>query len=465
VSPLGGRAVVLGAGMAGLLTAAVLSDFYDNVTVVERDVLPTKPLHRRGVPQGRHLHSLLSRGSQVLEELLPGLLAELVAAGVNVVDDGDLSRIYTRLGPHEVNRSGKFADPAALVQYLPSRPLLEFHLRQRVSALPNTEFLDGHDLVEMTAPSPDRITGVRVASRDSEAMSTLVADLVVDAMGRAARTPAVLASLGYDRPSERISTATASYYSQLLQVAPGAIPEKLALVIGESGSPSGGLVAAENGTYILTVTRLGRSDQPPTDLAALLAIAQRLLPPSALPGLRSAQPLGGVVAFRYPGGTWRRYDHMTRFPHGLLVIGDALCTLNPQRGQGITVAALEVLALRDTLRQGHDDIAHPFFTAAARHIAPVWALNESQEPNANTSQRQTRSISSRISNWFTNSALTAAKHDIVLTERMFRVANLIDSPGHLRDPALAARIILGSFKRRVPASPHSSGAKNKAHGT
>jgi hypothetical protein len=67
------------------------------------------------------------RGSQALEQLLPGLLGELAAAGAPVVDDGDLSRVYTRHGSYELNRSGKFADPAALVQYLPSRPLLEFH--------------------------------------------------------------------------------------------------------------------------------------------------------------------------------------------------------------------------------------------------------------------------------------------------------------------------------------------------
>lgn len=126
---------MLGAGIAGLACAAVLAELYDDVTIIERDRLPREPLHRRGIPQGRHLHSLLSRGSQVLEQLVPGLLGELVAAGANVVDDGELSRIYTRLGHHEVNRSGKFAGPRALIQYLPSRPLLEFHIRQRVSAL------------------------------------------------------------------------------------------------------------------------------------------------------------------------------------------------------------------------------------------------------------------------------------------------------------------------------------------
>ena len=452
----GESAVVLGAGMAGLLSAAVLSEFYDDVTIVERDRLPGHPVHRRGVPQGRHLHSLLSRGSQALEQLLPGLLGELAAAGAHVVDDGDLSRVYTRLGTHELNRSGKFADPASLVQYLPSRPLLEFHIRQRVSALHNTTFLDGHDVVELIAASPDRVTGVRVADRDSNAVRTLDAELVVDALGRASRTPAALVSLGYDTPPEWISTAKASYYSQLLRVAPDAISEKLALIIGDRGAPSGGLVASEDDTCILTVTRLGHGDQPPTDLAGLLTIAQRLLPPTTVAGLRSAQPIGHVVAFRYPGGTWRRYDRMTRFPRGLLVIGDALCTLNPIRGQGMTVGALQALTLQDTLRSAGTDIAPRFFTAAARHIQPVWALNESQEPDTDDTGQHARPISGRVSKWFTHTALTAAKHDIVLTERMFRVAHLIDPPNRLQGPALAARIILGSLKHRTRTIPRLS---------
>ena len=36
----GDHAVVLGASMGGLLAARVLADFYDRVTVVERDMLP-----------------------------------------------------------------------------------------------------------------------------------------------------------------------------------------------------------------------------------------------------------------------------------------------------------------------------------------------------------------------------------------------------------------------------------------
>ena len=95
---LGERAVVCGAGMAGLLAAKVLSDFYESVVLVERDRLPDTAAQRRGVPQGRHFHALMSRGSQVLDRLFPGLLDELAAAGATVCDDGGLSRVSMWVG-------------------------------------------------------------------------------------------------------------------------------------------------------------------------------------------------------------------------------------------------------------------------------------------------------------------------------------------------------------------------------
>jgi 2-polyprenyl-6-methoxyphenol hydroxylase-like FAD-dependent oxidoreductase len=73
---LGERAVVLGASMGGLLAARVLADFFGTVTVVERDELPDDPANRRGVPQGRHVHAVLPRGAQILDELFPGILDE-----------------------------------------------------------------------------------------------------------------------------------------------------------------------------------------------------------------------------------------------------------------------------------------------------------------------------------------------------------------------------------------------------
>src|ERR1700756_4807559 len=134
----GQHAVVLGASMGGLLAARVLSDFFRTVTVVDRDALTDDPTPRRGVPQGRHPHLLLARGGQVIEELFPGILDELVADGVPVWGDGDLSRLYLSFGGHDMVRSGRLTiDPTDMAMYSASRPFLECHVRRRVQAITN----------------------------------------------------------------------------------------------------------------------------------------------------------------------------------------------------------------------------------------------------------------------------------------------------------------------------------------
>lgn len=83
---VGRHAVVIGASMAGLLTARVLAEAYDHVTIVERDILPACGEHRRGVPQAQHLHGLLASGLAVLETLFEGFAEEMVMAGALLGD-------------------------------------------------------------------------------------------------------------------------------------------------------------------------------------------------------------------------------------------------------------------------------------------------------------------------------------------------------------------------------------------
>jgi 2-polyprenyl-6-methoxyphenol hydroxylase-like FAD-dependent oxidoreductase len=145
---LGERAVVLGASMGGLLAARVLADFFETVTVVERDALPDDdPAVRRGVPQARHVHVLLARGAQILDELFPGFLDELVADGAPVWDDGELSKLHLSFGGHDILRSGRVAkEPKALAIHMPSRPFLECHVRRRLRAMSNVTILSGHEM-------------------------------------------------------------------------------------------------------------------------------------------------------------------------------------------------------------------------------------------------------------------------------------------------------------------------------
>jgi 2-polyprenyl-6-methoxyphenol hydroxylase-like FAD-dependent oxidoreductase len=412
--------------MGGLLAARVLSEFYGTVTLVERDSLGDTAVQRRGVPQGHHFHVMWSRGAQELGQLFPGIHDDLVGAGAMVCDDGDLSRVSIRVAGHELHRSGKFSDPASVVLHLLSRPLLEFQVRQRVRAIDNVEILDGHDVAEPVAAQPHRVTGVQVVNRDSGAQQLLDADLVVDAMGRGARTPAFLDSLGYGRPTVERSTANASYASLLMHVPAGSISEKMTFVVPEPSRPTGGSFSVyEHDTWILTVARLA-DHQPPGDLADMIALATQFAPPALLRALKHGEPLSEVASFRFPGGVWRRYDQMPRFPTGLLVFGDAICSTNPIYGQGMSVAALEAKTLRECLVQGDADLSRRFFAAAAEQIGPLWAANLFNDLYlANTDPRH--SVSQELLD-FREMVLTAAENSPALAERMFRAMNLVDPP-------------------------------------
>jgi 2-polyprenyl-6-methoxyphenol hydroxylase-like FAD-dependent oxidoreductase len=83
-----------------------------------------------------------------------------------------------------------------------------------------------------------------------------------------------------------------------------------------------------------------------------VAAAGQILPATAVAALRDATPLAEIAISRSTAAVWSRYDRKPRLPAGLLVIGDALCHLNPIYGQGMTMAALQALALRDCLRAG-----------------------------------------------------------------------------------------------------------------
>ncbi len=432
--------------MAGLLSAAALAECYDSVTVMERDTLPGRPTHRTGVPQGRHVHVLLSRGRHALEELFPRLPQELAAAGAVAIDNADLSRVYVRSGPYELKRSGALADPAALAVCLASRSFLEFHVRRRVAALTNVWIFDGYDVIEPLVAG-DAVIGARIVHRDSGIVSDLEADLVVDAMGRGAGTPALLEALGYGRPHEQRSAVKVGYSSQPLSMPDGFIEERLALFNQGIDRHRGLLMACEHDTWMLAVGRSAATGPPPADLAEMLTLAAESLPAPVMAGLRKAEALGQTATIRNIASFWRRYDQMLALPSGLMVVGDALCSLDPTYGQGMTMAALQALTLRDCLRYGDVDLAQRFFAAAARQIGPIWTANQVGD-HILAPARKPRSMRQRLMGWTTKAALNATAHDTALTESYLRVMNLVDPPARLQDPALLPRILTANARNR-----------------
>jgi len=432
---IGDRAVVLGASMAGLVAARVLADAYAQVVVVDRDELPETAMHRRGVPHGRHAHALLARGQQALEELFPGLTAELIAQGVPAGDLLANGRWY--VSGHRLRQEN-----IGLVSLSVSRPLLEGYVRARVRALPNVAFLDSCDILGLTAtPDGRRVTGARVRRADGSAEEVLGADLVVDATGRGSRTPIWLEALGYARPETEQVRVGLGYATRTYQLPPDALDGDLAVLDATTPDhPRGGaLLRLEGDRWMVTLAGM-LGDHPPIDPQGFLAFARSLRFPDIYQAVRDAEPLDDPVGFRFPASVRHRYERLDRFPDGLLVVGDAVCSFNPIYGQGMSVAALEALTLRRHLQLGAVPQPRRWFRGLARVVDVPWDIAVGGDLAVPGVQGR-RTLKIRLVNAYIARLHAAAAHDADLASTFVRVAGLVAPPQTLLRPKVALRVL------------------------
>jgi 2-polyprenyl-6-methoxyphenol hydroxylase-like FAD-dependent oxidoreductase len=446
---IGDHVVVLGASIGGLLAARVLADAYERVTVVERDPLPETAEHRRGVPQSRHAHLLVPGGAQLLDELFPGLLDDLQAGGAPVLRD--LAELQFAPGGHPLRLEGR---PAEFVLCSASRPYLEAHVRARVQAVPAIGIVDRCEAVGLsTTAARDRVTGVRVLRRavgGAQVEEAVDADLVVDATGRGGRTPSWLATIGYDPPPEERLQVHLKYATRHLRLRPGAMDGVKVVGVGaEPGRPTGmAMVAEEEDRWILTAFGYD-GHHPPTDPDAFLGFVQTFARPAVFAAVRDAEPLDEIVPYRFRSNLRRRYERLRRFPAGLLVFGDAICSTNPVYGLGMSVAARQAAALGEALAGGDRDLARRFFQAAAKPVGVAWQLTVGAELSLPQVQGP-RPLPLRVINAYIDRAQTAAEQDPVLARRLLRVVSLQDQPTRMYRPSTAGRVLLANLRRRRP---------------
>lgn len=437
---IGKIALVIGGSISGLLAARVLSDFYAEVVILERDSLPAAVEPRKGVPQGRHAHALLAKGREILEELFPGLVQHLVNLGAP-------------------RGRGRFFSGGGYLSQIPngplslfvSRPCLETEVRARLLARPNVRVIEQCEVVDLRADeSRTRVTGVRVIRRDAgTAEEILSADLVVDASGRGSRAPAWLDALGYSKPEVERMAVDMAYVTRFYRRTPDHVSGDLMVNVAptQQNKRACGMMAQEGDRWIVTLAGYF-GDHPPTDEQGFLEFAQSLATPDVYEVIRGAKPLTEPVAYKFSANQRRHYEKLSCFPEGLLVIGDAMASFTPIYGQGMTVAALEASALRECLaRGGVRQLAQRFFQQAGKIVDIAWAITVGNDRRLSESYRPP-TLLARFLNWYLPKVQIAARRDPVVAFAFMKVGNLMAAPPSLLHPAIALRVWWGN-----PAPP------------
>jgi 2-polyprenyl-6-methoxyphenol hydroxylase-like FAD-dependent oxidoreductase len=430
------RAVVLGGSISGLFAARVLSDAYAEVIVVDRDTLIGVDAPRRSRPQGRHINAMHVRGRLVMEELYPGITDELMADGCPSGDFSGDCRWYFHGRPIRREHIDYLAVPA-------TAPLMERHIRERTQALGNVTFAERHEILGLaTTADRARVTGVRVHRLDDASQEVIAADLVVDATGRGSRTPVWLEELGYGPVQEERKKIGLGYVTQHYRLTADPWRGDLAIIpVASPESPRGAIFTKTDHNRVELTAYGLLGDHPPTDQAGFFEFIKSLAVPDIYEALSCAEPLDDPVAFRFPTTVRRRYESLSSFPGGLLVTGDAITCFNPVYAQGMTVAALCALTIRQHLRTGAAPDPMRYFRDLARTVIdPPWEMTNTVDLSFPGVEGK-RTLKVRLGQRYLNLVQSAATRDVKVTTAYLRAAGMVDRPEALMRPAMVLRVL------------------------
>jgi 2-polyprenyl-6-methoxyphenol hydroxylase-like FAD-dependent oxidoreductase len=436
------HALVIGGSMGGLVAARVLSDHFEQVTLIDRDTFPECGRHRRGVPQSVHTHGLLASGRRVLEHLFPGISDELIERGVPAGDILADSRWFFEGACLSRCVSG-------LNGLLLSRPLLEGTVRKRLFTISNVKRIENRVVEGLTATSDNRrVTGVCVQASDDKqrGAETIPADLVVDSTGRGSHSPAWLESIGFAKPEEEKVEVAIAYTTRLFRRRGDHLNGDSAVVIPPTpeGKRGGVMLAQEGDRWTVTlVGYLGRV--APSELPGFIEFAKTLPAPYIHEVVTDAEPIGDAYTARFPASIRRRYDKLKAFPAGFLVFGDAICSFNPIYGQGMSAAAQQSEALQQSLTPGDDNLARRFFKRASKVVDIPWSIAVGSDLRIPETIGP-RNAGVNFVNWYIAKLHKAAHRDPEASVAFLKVANLLAPPPSIMHPRIAMRVLLANLR-------------------
>jgi 2-polyprenyl-6-methoxyphenol hydroxylase-like FAD-dependent oxidoreductase len=437
----GKQAVVIGAGISGLVAARALSDHFERVVVLERDELPQGATPRPGVPQGKHPHSLLAGGLIALNELFPGFTDSMMQVGGHAADVGaDVQVEYPDVPIFPRRRLD-------MLIILMSRPQIEFVIRTRLERYGNVSLIGGCRHVSILGePNGRAVTAVLYENREGVGQ-TIPAELVVDASGRGTPTLDFLRTVGLPEPEETVIGVDINYATALYDVPADVAPNfKTSITLAKAPEKSrcSCTVLREDGLWFVLLVSRG-TDKSPADEDGFVSFSRDLPTNTTYDVINRGTMRGEISRYTFPDSRRRHFDRMTVFPRGLVPLGDSVCRLNPVYAQGMTVAAKEGVVLRDVLEahSSNDDpldgVSRDYLERIESVIDDPWAMS-SVPDLVYPDTRGERPVNLQQMLDYQVALSNAATRDPVLHKLCVEVRDLVKSASAVHSPEVMERV-------------------------
>jgi 2-polyprenyl-6-methoxyphenol hydroxylase-like FAD-dependent oxidoreductase len=377
-----GHAVIIGGGIAGLLTAHAIAGHFERMTVLERfshiaESSSRAPPTRRGIPQSRCIHLLMASGAAAFDELVPGWQQELLAHGSHPFDACADAVLRFPAGPLPRTSSG-------IIAYSCSRALFEKAIYRR---LPDRVHLQENQKVVglLFDPRDARVTGVQTVDRGVGDPTSLRADLVVDASGGGSvlfRWIAGLSSRLRSEVKKSVVDCGIRYVSRWFEMEPADMPDwhccSIAPGIGTAFCSAMMLRAEENRWAIVLLAPV--SETLPRDDTSFGKFIAEVGDRELQGAFSRAKPVSSILRYGPTSNCMKRFDLVAEWPQGLVAVGDSVCTLDPYFGLGMTLAARGAALLRKCLdRHGTSLSTLNFQKKLAKLNLEPWRLATGRE--------------------------------------------------------------------------------------
>jgi len=440
------RALIIGGGIGGLLAGKVLSDYYEEVLIVDRDDFPNIPKNRPGTPQAFQPHRLTPRGKIIMERLFPGLTDDLLTHGASLTKN----KIFQFTNPY-----GKLDMLNTEKDTMCSRALLEWIIRQRMNEISNVNFLSKREAIGLeSTPDQTAVTGIHIRERgNSRQQNTLSADMVLDASGRSYKLTTWLRELGKTIPAPDRLKVSLGYSTRHYKI-PSHLAEKWELIQVE-GQPAeqeytGIFAVIENNIAEMLLWGVGEN-YPPTNAIEYEKAIANLTDPIIAGFLQDLKPIKGPRGYRINTLFRHHFEQMQRWPSGLLVLGDAFCNFDPIYGQGMTMAAIEVDMLETCLHNQLSDPQPDFERNVLQRLQnanePAWWLNcvaDLKWPGVEYTGNPLKGIgfAQKYLDFFVKHATIQDDSDLYLL--FWAVTSILFSPRKIFNPKIMETILNGS---------------------